>query len=161
MPTATYVALANTTLGSPAASVTFSSIPNTYRDLVIHVNGGITDDDRFGLLQFNSDANGNYTNIFIANLSSQVRSSVSGAEFMYGTGQMAGTINIMDYSITNKHKTMIVRNAAGVALVYMYADTWANTNAINSIKFLTTTTGFSPSSTFTAGTTFAIYGIVG
>jgi hypothetical protein len=35
MPTSTYVALATTTLGATAASVTFSSIPATYRDLLL------------------------------------------------------------------------------------------------------------------------------
>jgi hypothetical protein len=160
MATATYIALANTTLSSATSSVTFSSIPATYRDLVLVVNGSITDDDRFGLLQFNADTGNNYNYVYVANTSSGAQTSKSGSEWMYGIGQMAATIQIMDYSATDKHKTVLVRNAAGTALVYMYAGRWANTNAINSIKLLTTTTGYSPSSTFTSGTTFSLYGIV-
>jgi hypothetical protein len=41
MATNTYVALATTTTAATAATVTFSSIANTYTDLVIIANGGI------------------------------------------------------------------------------------------------------------------------
>jgi hypothetical protein len=159
MPTATYIALANYTLPSAAADVTFSSIPATYRDLVLVINGSITDDDRLAILQFNSDTGSNYSTIFVANTSSGTKSNV-GTEISYGLGRMPIITNIMDYSATDKHKTTLTRSSVGTALVYMYAGRWANTNAINSIKVLTTTTGFSPSSTFTSGTTFALYGIV-
>jgi hypothetical protein len=35
MPTSTYTALANLTLGTAASSITFSNIPATYRDLIL------------------------------------------------------------------------------------------------------------------------------
>jgi hypothetical protein len=38
-----YTALANVTLGSSAANVTFSSISGSYRDLVLIVNGNELD----------------------------------------------------------------------------------------------------------------------
>jgi hypothetical protein len=159
MPTATYIALANTTLSSATASITFSSIPATYRDLVVVINGSITDDDRRAVYQFNGDTGSNYTTVLTANTSSETRSNVA-AEFMYGLGRFPSVTHIMDYSATDKHKTLLTRSSVGTAIVYMFASRWANTSAINSIKVLTTTTGFSPSSTFTSGTTFALYGIV-
>ena len=39
MPTPTYTPLATVTLGTSAASVTFSSIPATYRDLILIFDG--------------------------------------------------------------------------------------------------------------------------
>jgi hypothetical protein len=39
MPTPTYTPLATVTLGTTAASVTFSSIPATYRDLIFVLSG--------------------------------------------------------------------------------------------------------------------------
>lgn len=160
MATSTYIALANLTLSSAAASVTFSSIPNSYRDLALIINGEITDDDRFGILQFNGDTGSNYSTVFMANTSAGARAGVTGTEIMYGKGRAAIETNIMDYSATDKHKTQITRSSAGIALVYAFAGRWASTNAINSIKVMTTTTGFVPASTWVSGTTFALYGIV-
>jgi hypothetical protein len=58
----TYEAIATQTLGSAAASVTFSSIPGTYTDLVIvctplRVTAGAEE----LVFQFNSDTGSNYS----------------------------------------------------------------------------------------------------
>ena len=46
MATNTYVALDKVTTSGSATSVTFSSIPSTYTDLVIVVNGSVAGADR-------------------------------------------------------------------------------------------------------------------
>ena len=158
MATPTYIALATTTLSSAASSVTFSSIPATYRDLVLVMDGQITDDDRFIVLQFNGDTGSNYSTIFVANTSSGTRSNVVATDIMYGLGRFTSITNIMDYSATDKHKTLTTRSGIP-ALVLMYAGRWANTNAINSLKISTTTTGFAPASSLAAGTTISLFGI--
>ena len=54
-PVSTYVALATTTLGATASSVTFSSIPATYRDLVLVTNAQTTTAlGDYYILQFNT-----------------------------------------------------------------------------------------------------------
>ena len=61
MATPTYIALATTTLSSAVGSVTFSSIPAGYRDLVLVAEGltsGATSNVR---MQFNSDTGNNYS----------------------------------------------------------------------------------------------------
>jgi hypothetical protein len=41
---ATYTPIASITLGATATSVTFSSIPSTYTDLILVMNGSSTSD---------------------------------------------------------------------------------------------------------------------
>jgi hypothetical protein len=62
-------------------------------------------------------------------------------------------IQVMDYSATDKHKTVLARNASTVNSVNAHAARWANTGAITSIVVLT------ESSTFASGSTFSLYGI--
>jgi hypothetical protein len=122
------------------------------------MDGQVSDDDRFIVLQFNGDTGSNYNTIWVANTSSGTRSNVVGADFMYGLGKFTSITNIMDYSATDKHKTLTTRSGIP-ALVYMYSSRWANTAAINSLKISTTTTGFAPASSLAVGTTISLYGI--
>jgi hypothetical protein len=57
----TYEAIATQTLGSAAASVTFSSIPGTYTDLVLVVAGTLTTGTENIVMQFNGDTGSNYS----------------------------------------------------------------------------------------------------
>ena len=149
MPTSTYIPLATTTLASSTATVTFSSIPSSYRDLVIVIDGSAASAGAT-FLNFNADS---------SNLS-YVR--------MYGTGSSTGSdtsrigmwtaqsnivFQIMDYSATDKHKTYLARaNAAGNQVAAL-ASRWASTSAITSILIDHST------SNFDASTTFSLYGI--
>ena len=67
MATNTYVALDTQTLGSAAASVTFSSIPQTYTDLVLVINGySINDVDwRFRMGNGSIDSGSNYSGTYM------------------------------------------------------------------------------------------------
>ena len=60
MPT-TYEPIATTTLGSAAASITFSSIPATYTDLRVVFNGTVTEVGETLYYRFNSDGASNYS----------------------------------------------------------------------------------------------------
>lgn len=161
MPTDTYVALANITLGSSASSVTFSSIPATFRDLVVVYSGNITASSTLGAYRFNSDTGSNYTGVYTANASSGTRATTSSDFYFQGTtGISTAIIQVMDYSATDKHKTSLVRSGNLAEWVQMYANRWANTAAITSMTLLPIdATSFAPTSTWAAGTTFALYGI--
>lgn len=56
------VVIAETELGSAASTITFSSIPATYRNLllVVHSKGATSDTDAL-LVRFNNDSGGNYS----------------------------------------------------------------------------------------------------
>ena len=57
----TYEPIATTTLGSTAATITFSSIPATYTDLRIALVGSLSGGGNYGNLRFNSDSGSNYS----------------------------------------------------------------------------------------------------
>lgn len=162
MATPTYTALATTTLGSDSATVTFSSIPATYRDLVLVINGkttrsGNSNDVR---IQVNADTGNNYSYVQMFGDGSSALSYSGASQDHYpttfaGTGATASAlIHFIDYSATDKHKTFLSRGDSAAWGLAALAGRWANTNAITSIKIYSSVTG-----DMASGTTFALYGI--
>jgi hypothetical protein len=158
MPTPTYIALATTTLGSAASSVTFSSIPGTYRDLVIVFDGSITSGATTDYRVTLNAVSSGYSQVFAYGNGSATASS-SDASLSYAPLGRASTNrgvqiwNFMDYSATDKHKTILDRgNSAGSDLL-MRAVRWASTNAINSITIQL------PGTTITATSSISLYGV--
>jgi phosphoserine aminotransferase len=162
MPTPTYTPLANVTLASTASSVTFSNIPATYRDLIVVVAGTTSANSIDINLTLNSDTtDGNYARVQMSGTSSNT--AVSGTDntrritswAFWRTDEVANSIvQIMDYSATDKHKTLLTRsNRAGSGLDAL-ATRWANTAAITSVAVSTS------SSTFASGCTFSLYGVI-
>lgn len=153
----TFVALANITLGSSASSVTFSSIPTTgFRDLVL-VYSGTTSSVSGVEGRFNGDSGSNYSLVRMFGAASGANSSSASTNYfpvVYTGNPITATsiVQIMDYSATDKHKTSLTR-AGGLQYdtTEAVASRWANTSAITSINIL--------SVGFTAGSTFALYGI--
>jgi hypothetical protein len=160
VPTPTYTPLATVTLGSSASSVTFSSIPATYRDLIVVASVKYsTSNGGYMAYRLNSDTGNNYSYVFmLGNGSSFSSGSGSGESFgRFGnasTADFESTIfNIFDYSATDKHKTGLSRTNIASIYTVEYASRWANTSAVNSITF-------SPDSgNFTANSNFSLYGI--
>lgn len=155
---ATYEAIATTTLGSAQTSITFSSIPATYTDLVLVVGGAIN--SGYGLnLQYNSDTGANYSNTYFygdgsSALSGRGTSENVGYVGYLSTGQGNTIAHIMNYANTTTYKTALGRgNQAGVLTVARVM-LWRSTAAINSIKL-----SFDGIVTFNSGTTATLYGI--
>jgi hypothetical protein len=151
MPTPTYTPLATVTLASTAASVTFSSIPATYRDLILVVRGTLT--SGVGSIRFNGDSGANYTRVGMYGDGSTA-ASYSGTSAEIFNSPITDIMNIMDYSATDKHKTYIARDSNSASLVVAQAGRWANTAAITTVALI------SPSSTFGVGSTFSLYGVI-
>jgi hypothetical protein len=156
-----YIALANITLSSTDSEIVFANIPNTYRDLVLIIAAKRTNSGTQTVrVQFNSDTGSNYSWVTMSGNGSTASSS-TGSD----TNLLAGDIDdsyfntqvvqVMDYSATDKHKTVIVRRNRNDR-TSADAGRWASTSAITSIKIFD-----AGSSTFTIGSTFALYGIAG
>lgn len=156
------VALANLTLGSAQASVSFGSIPATYRDLRLVVNAATSAEGNI-FIQVNSDTGANYSQVNMRGYGASSTGSSSGTgtniSSNYSTGlqttsRAINTYDFMDYSVTDKHKTILIR-ANHSDEVDALAGRWANTAAITGIMVSANGT-----TTFTAGSTFSLYGVV-
>lgn len=149
----TYVALATTTVGSGgAANIEFTSIPNTYTDLLIKISsrstensgGDVTDILR---LRFNSNA----TNYSVRNLEGDGSGAYS---YDWGIGSTYGAIGdtvatpstantfgntevyIPNYAGSNNKSfssDSVGENNAATARVSFAATLWSNTSAITTI----------------------------
>jgi hypothetical protein len=161
MPTPTYTPLATITLGSSASSITFSSIPATYRDLVLVVNATIPNEG-VPRARVNGDSGSNYSRVDMYAEPSGVYSNAATQTYFdlgrSGTGFTGSlfmcVINFMDYSATDKHKTVLGRNSDdNTRALAATAQRWANTAAINQIQVILS------ANTYAAGSTFSLYGI--
>lgn len=157
MPSVAWTPLANITLTGTATSVTFSSISQDYKDLVLIFagTGSAGADEK---LQFNSDTGSNYNWVRMWADSAANSSATAATTYIRNTGgDLNGTnsiiINILDYSATNKHKTTLGRGNNTAALVMATGGRWANTAAITTITYSIST------GTFSAGSSFALYGV--
>jgi hypothetical protein len=161
--------IATQTLSSSVTSVTFNSIPSTYKDLHVRyvgkkVDSGITDIN----LTFNGDGGSNYSKSWIFSFDG-AGPYESGSDSGLSLGYMAGTpdsgvfgagiIDIPDYASTNKNKTCTYltgneRSSSNTTTLIIGAGQWRSTAAISSL-----TLSCGPG--FASGSTFEIYGIKG
>lgn len=161
MPTPTYTALANITLGTAASSVTFGSIPATYRDLICVVSVKQTSASSYTLFRVNGDTGSNYTEVQMYGDGSTTFSDDYSRGFIglltqffeSTTNSTQGNITFMDYSATDKHKSILFRSDLPSSATNAVAARWANTAAITSINFSVFTGNFA------VGSTFNLYGI--
>ena len=167
----TYTPIATTTVtGSAVASVTFSSIPSTYTDLVLIGTPLATTSGKGTLyVEFNGDTTSNYSETILwgngtsANSGRQANSygaSIGGWDAGVLNTQQNNITHIMNYSNITTYKTVLSRwNNSADAEVHV--SLWRKTpEAINSIKIYI---GFANSSTnqdtLAVGSVFTLYGI--
>jgi hypothetical protein len=154
MPQPTYTPLATVTLGSSASSVTFSSIPATYRDLVLTVSSPTAN----VLARFNGDSTAHYSRVTMSgNGSTATSASTTADTALFLTAGSGGfcVAQIMDYSVTNKHKTALRRRNDATSVLDASAIRWPNTSAITSLALA------AASGDLASGSTFNLYGIAG
>jgi hypothetical protein len=159
MPSA-LIPIAWQSLSSTAATVTFNSIPGTYRDLVLVIEGWVTSRTS-QILVLNSDTT--YTNYYFVYAQGSGTSAISGSGNSYSTNEVFENsstnravmrLQLMDYSATDKHKSVLIRaDNANPNGTEMRAMRWANTAAVTSLTMTTTST------TWGANTSFALYGV--
>ena len=157
-----------------AASVAFSSIPQTYKHLQIRFNYSANTTNDNIHLRFNNDTSASYSWHETYGSSTESPGSVSSynyggtlvttAKFGYvGTTSAGftgvGTSDILDYTNTNKIK--VARHLVGTttngssSYIIQRSIAWHNTSAITSITI------YSPPGLITQDSHFALYGIKG
>lgn len=168
-----YSSIASTTLTATSSTVTFSSIPSTYSDLVVVMQLASNNNAYAALMQFNNDTGQTYSHMYFQGDGTTVRKGLlvypstlqTGAAFSWfttpGTSSnksFIAIININDYAGTKK-KNWIARNTnpnnsetyRGTELI---AGAWLNTSAISEIDFIVVGSAY-----YESGSTFSLYGI--
>ncbi len=164
---ATYEPIATTTLGSAAASITFSSIPSTYTDLRLvlnHLSAGSS--GVFPIINFNGDTTSStYSNTKLIGNGSTASSSRDTSNTYIDTGSSFGasttipfmiSIDIFSYT-ASVNKTCLIslrgdKNGSGT--VINEVGLWSNTSAITSITLGKIVDNYG------TGTTATLYGIL-
>jgi hypothetical protein len=166
----TYTPIATTTLASATNPITFSSIPQTYTDLVIVVYGRGTGsnslDNTLSYINANTGTN-NYSSTWLYADGSSVatgrNSNAVYSQFGVHPGANAAAnvfgneiFHILNYSNTTTFKTVMSRSAAdlnGSGQTWFTASLWRQTAAINRVDLYTS------AGSWAVGTQFSIYGI--
>jgi len=158
----TYEPIATTTVATTGNTVTFSSIPATYTDLILvsFARRGINSSGGDGLkCQFNGDSASNYSFSFGAGDGSSANYSTSTGQTIFIAGSCgdskynASICHILNYANTSTYKTVLTRaNDTTDQNVSISVSLWRSTSAINSI-YINAANGFN------SDTIFTLYGI--
>lgn len=169
-----YESIATTTVGAGgSSSVSFSSIPSTYKHLQIRAiarNNWTINARNEMLMQFNSDTAANYSYHALEGDGSSTSVYGGGGASSLATGTLAGdqltagiysalVIDILDYQNTNKYKTTRALTGVdgnGSGWLWLRSGNWQSTSAINTITLFPAN-----SQTFKQYSSFALYGIKG
>ena len=166
-----YESISTVTVGAGgASSITFSSIPSTYKHLQVRLIARGSDSTNNNIVyKFNGDTAANYSDHALFADGSTVsafanaNASASGFIAISNSSRAANTFSacvfdLLDYANTNKYKTVRTLsgredNSAGAVL--FSSGSWRSTSAVTSIVF-------NPSlGNFTQYSSFALYGIKG
>ena len=167
-PATSYESISTVTVGAGgSSSISFSSIPSTYKHLQIRFSANNASNQNI-FLRFNGDTTGaNYTRHYLYGDGSSAASggNVSDGQLSIGYTSLAanvfgaGIVDILNYASTSINKT--IRSLAGYdqngsGLVVLYSGVWSKTpEAITSISI------YSTSSNINQYSHFALYGIKG
>ena len=168
LSTNSFESIATVTVGSGGqSSISFTSIPSTYKHLQIRMMAAYTGSVGSGFIAFNGDnASGNYsyhalggdgTSPGTAALASQNQGKFTG---FAGTSPAANNVmvmDILDYTNVNKYKTtraLYAWDANGTGYVEFNSNSWRSYSAITSVVL-------TPANTFAQYSSFALYGIKG
>lgn len=163
---ATYIPIASTTLTTSAASVTFSSIPQTYTDLVIKISArassGFAQTIRYTINSSTSSLSQTNLESYAGTVTSEIRTDNQSQILVNGSTSTADTFNNAEIyfpnytSSTNKPFSVftIMSNNSTTGHLEVVANLRSSTAAITDIQLACGTT-----SSFVSGSSFHLYGI--
>lgn len=174
----TMTPIATTTLTSNVATFTFTSIPQTYTDLVLVMNyagcnsSGVAANTS-AQLRLNADGGGNYSETVLYGFGSSAAGGRETTQTVYWIadyGYIASTANVfgttilhfMNYSNTTTYKTILERSAhvdsaQSVSMgSTLTTGLWRSTTAITSVDLRMNSTNL-----YRSGSQFTLYGVKG
>lgn len=150
----TYEPIATQTSNGSVSTITFSSIPSNYTDLVLSINAAGSGGSVDTTLRFNSDSGTNYSRHYFYGSGGTMTTATNVNLTAIGSG-MNVIHNFMNYSNTNMFKTVLGNYWQSPSIMLTQALLWRSTTAINSISISVVGGG----QTFTNGSIFTLYGI--
>jgi hypothetical protein len=155
-----YECIATNTLSSSQSSISFTSISQAYTDLVVHMLHRSADTNTVVIrTQINNITSG-YTSTYIGANTGIYSGRNSTAAYFTTSNTPANTLNFatttmdfMGYTDTNKWKTQLSKYYSWDTDLTAYIGLCQTTEAISSLTFTTSGTGFG------SGTSFQLYGI--
>lgn len=161
----TYTPIATVTLGA-SGTITFTSIPQTYTDLILIFNGGITNTGWDAELRLNNDSAANYdgnytygdgTSATSGKYSNSTRINCGGGGDI-NTLNYSVTMQFLNYSNTSTYKTVLTRSNTPSYNIFMGSHTYRSSSAISTI-FLYCGASNNGTANLYAGSTATLYGI--
>ena len=175
-PFSSYESISTVTVGSPVATVSFTSIPATYTHLQVRLIAKSTETlyNQSDAITFYFNADTTYTNYrshwLRGNGASASASQIQSSGYNIYTGTIASghssqasmfgaqIIDILDYANTNKYKTVRTLDGddlnSAEGLVGLYSGLWMSTSAVSGLTFQVTN-----GANFAQYSQFALYGI--
>ena len=158
----TYTPIATQTLGSAAASVIFSSIPQGYTDLILLTSTKTSSSAADGAITctVNGDTGSNYSHTALYGTGSTAETfrSANLTKLYFGRwGNAQYTITktqFNNYSNNTRYKTVLSQGGNTTDYIFNWVNLWRNTSAITSMELRV-----DDATNFAAGSTFTIYGI--
>ena len=159
---ATYEPIQTTTLGSDQSEVEFTNISQNYTDLVIvrvGVQGGGPGNMSMQVGNNSYDTGNNYSGTQMFGNGSSASSDRFANDsrwyinFVNSSNVTTSIYQIMNYSNTTTHKTMLARNSDASIYASAYVFLWRSTAAINRVKLYQFTNQIK------SGTVITLYGI--
>ena len=161
-----YESIATTTLTSNSTTITFSSIPATFKHLQIRSSARSTGSDGYIKVQFNSDTGANYSYHYLEGNGSTTSAGGGATQnqiYVFGFASTtasifgASVIDILDYANTNKYKTTRTLSGYdmnGSGYIDFDSGNWRSTSAITSIDLIIVS-----GNNFAQYSSFALYGV--
>ena len=159
----TYTPIATATANGSQVTISFTSIPSTYTDLVVIAQASISSGASNIGMRFNGSGgtaysetwiNGNGTSATSGRGSSQSYTNIDGDSYPTSTTTTVYNVSIMNYANTSTYKTYISRASNGSRGTASEVCLWQSTAAINRVDLFVAS-----SANFTSGSTFTLYGI--
>lgn len=166
----TYTPIATTTLSSNQSSVTLSSIPQTYTDLIIVIRAACSNAATIYSAGMTINSDSKLPGIY--SFTQMYGDGNSAASFRWNTGQAyvipsftgvtslnagdTAMVHIMNYANTTTNKTILTRYGSASFATYATVALRQSTTAISSVTFHPN----DGTNTILSGSTFTLYGVL-
>jgi hypothetical protein len=162
-----YESIATINGNGSTATITFSSIPSTYKHLQVRVMARVAAGGEDLTMQFNGDTGTNYARHRLTGngtaAGAGASTSTTGITTLGSAGMPSAAstyavsvMDVLDYANTNKYKTVRMlsgQDSNGSGGVDFTSGVWMNTAAVTSLTL------YANSSNFPTAASFALYGV--